>query len=143
MRTIATLGAAPEIVDCYPYAAGGKTYLIGMTREGSLVALESPAYGPAIGQPVDPALASESGTTQTSYTYRYATATSAAAPPVVEPPTSLIGSLDGGVADQVPQYVVDAMLSCSQAGAVTDVDGGSSSGDAPAPSVLPAELCPL
>lgn len=143
MRRVATTGTSDALLDCYPYAANGKTYLVSMTSAGELVALESPAYGPDTGYPTDPALSSSSGSTQTSYTYQYANAAQPSAPPAVSPPTSLIGILDGGAASGSPQFAVDAMLSCQRAGTLSTADGGSASGDEKAPSVLPSELCPL
>lgn len=144
MQKVATTEANAALLDCYPYAAKGKTYLVAMTIAGDLVALESPASGPATDYPTNPALSSSSGSTQTSYTYRYANAdtpTVAAEPP---PSTNLVSALNGGVATTTTHaYVLDAATPCGVAGTVGTVSGGAAADDAPAPSITLSELCPL
>jgi hypothetical protein len=144
MQRVATTGTSAALLDCYPYAVNGKTYLVAMTSAGALVALESPAYGPGTDTPTDPALSSSSGSTQTSYTYRYANPDAPALAAAVAPASTLVSTLDGGgVGTTAPAYIVDAAVGCASPAAVSEVDGGSASDDSPEPSLLLSELCPL
>ena len=144
MQKVSTTGTPAALLDCYPYAVNGKTYLVAMTSAGALVALESPAYGPGTDTPTDPALSSSSGSTQTSYTYRYANPDAPTVAAAIAPASTLVSTLDGGgVGTTAPAYIVDAAVGCANPAAVSEVDGGSASDDSPEPSLLLSELCPL
>lgn len=144
MRRVSSTAPAASVLDCYPYAANGRTALIALTDSGALVSLESPAYGDETPPATNPALASTSGSTQTNYIYQYANpdAPSVAAEP--PPTTNLVAALNGGVAATTKHsYVLDAATPCGVAGTVGTVSGGAAADDAPAPSITLSELCPL
>lgn len=144
MRRVSTTVPAAAVLDCYPYSANGKTYLVALSSAGGLIALESPAYGTTTDYPINPALSSSSGSTQTSYTYRYANADTPTVAADAAPTSTLVSTLDGGsVGTTAPAYIVDAEAGCAAEAAVDEVDGGSAADNAPEPSLLISELCPL
>lgn len=144
MRKVSSTASVSSILDCYPYSVNGRTVLVSMNANGELVSLGSPAYGDETPQPTNPALASTSGSTQTSYTYQYANPETPSVAAETPPTTTLVSSLNGGeVGTTTPPYIVDAMTACAVAGTVEDVDGGGASDDTPEPSLLLSELCPL
>lgn len=144
MRMIACVQPTSAMLDCYQYSADGKSFLIALSPSGSLVAFESPAYGPAAPKPEDASLSSASGSVQTHYTYAYANSdTPSVSPPPVTPPTFfsvLSGVPASGVA---PTYYVDAMNPCAGSGKLTAFDGGSAPPSISTPTVPASGLCQL
>jgi hypothetical protein len=145
MRKVACVGATPALLDCYPYEANGKTYLISLTAAGQLVAFESPAYGVETARPAEPSLAATGSQVATSYTYRYATSSTPAGQPEPPPPVETLDSLDGGNSALLvaPLYVADAMNLCSGSGKLAEIDGGSAADSFVTPTVPATSLCSL
>lgn len=144
MRKVSSTASVSTILDCYPYVVDGRTVLVAMNANGELVSLGSPAYGDDTPPATDPALASASGSTQTSYTYQYANPDVPSVAARTPPTTTLVSALNGGeVGTTAPPYIVDAMSACAVEGTVEDVDGGSASDDSPESSLMLSELCPL
>lgn len=130
MRRVACVEPADGVLDCYPVEFAGRTYLLALKSDGSVAALESPAYGPETSLPAEPNLSVASGQRGFSYTLRYVDGAFGAitdSPPPAPPVTgTYVVVLDGGV-PSTPSwpYFVDANDACEGAGKVTDIDGGS------------------
>lgn len=141
MRLVATTSASSAILDCYPYAVDGSTYLVAMTSTGELVALASPAYGPTTAEPATAALSSTSGSVQSSYTFDYANAEAPEFTGPTPPPVTLLPSLNGGLSGGSRPYYVDANLLCSGGGKQDVFDGGTASDDTPEPTIPLSAMC--
>lgn len=145
MRPVAAVGPRTEILDVYPFEYGGKTFLVGMTASGSLIALESPAYGAEPAAPQEPVVAVSPGQVAVTYTSRFESEAGSSEPPVPETPGPVEGAytslLDGGpqVVPQQPRYV-DAQQQCD-GGTLDAFDGGSAATAVFPPSVEVDDLC--
>lgn len=147
MRKVAVAGGLPDIIDCFPYEVDGKSALIAMLPDGSLVARQSPAYGWQARVPLDPSL-SGLGVVVSGYTHRFAEGgVDSFVSPQPDAPT------EPGLADACPQsanggyaataawaYFVDA-ASCDPAGSDDVVDGGSASMEPSCWSPATAAFC--
>ena len=141
MLPVRFASAQPELLDIYPYESSGKTYLVGLTSQGHLVSLESPASGED-SVPVEPSLTVSAGEVAASYTYRYVDGAYGAVqdvPPGPPPGSGLLNTLNGS-ADAV--YLVDAENLCEE-NDVSAFDGGTAPTSRVPPSVPPSGLCEL
>lgn len=144
MRKVSSTTTAASILDCYPYVVDGRTVLVAMNADGELVSLGSPAYGDETPPATNPGLSSTAGSTQTSYTYRYANAEVPSVAAESAPSATIASAIDGGdIATTTPPYIVDAMSECAATGTVDEINGGSAADDSPEPAILLTELCPL
>lgn len=142
MRHVAFVEQAGVVLDCYPYVFEGRLFLVALQADGSLVALESPAYGQEMPSPQEPALTAGQGLVASSYTTQYAESGTATPPP---PPAAgvLISTLTGGSAStQSWQYSLNANALCAGDNKEDAFSGGNAS-TANVPAALsPDELCP-
>ena len=140
MLPVRFLGQPGELLDVYPYEAGGKTYIVGLNHAGKLIALESPAYGESPAA-TETSLDVQQGEVRTSYTMRYVDGSFGAV--IDTPPASGDGpatnTLDG---NPDHGFYVDAALACDAAAYTTFDAGNASTGDLP-PTVQLDRLCDL
>jgi|APGre2960657373_1045057.scaffolds.fasta_scaffold11176_3 hypothetical protein len=146
MRPVAAIGPQQPLLDIYPFGHGGKTYVVGLTASGDLVALESPAYGDELATPQEPLLTVSASQVSVSYTHRFLSGpeTGAAADTPVTPPESslFITSLDGGVSGTVSwPYFANAENLCSGAGKESTFSGGTSATTVYPQILQPAQMC--
>lgn len=130
-----------QLVDIYPYEKNGRTFIIGLTVEGYLVSMHSPAEGEDA-VPIEPDLSVVGGEVRTSYTYRYVDGTYGDVedfPPGPPPGSPLISTLDGSA---TPAYLVDAETKCGDDD-VSSFDGGRAATSRVPPTVPPSGLCEL
>jgi hypothetical protein len=121
MQEVRFVGDAPRLLDVYPYSHEGKTFLVGLAEDGSLVAMESPAVG-LPGVPSEPDISANAGEVKTSYTMRYLDGGSTGATdPGEELPIELAtNTLDG---NPTHEYYVDVENLC-EGDKETEFDGG-------------------
>lgn len=139
MLPVKFVESPPPLVDVYPYESNGVTKLIGLSADGEIVELASPAYGESVAA-VEPQLGVLAGQIQTSYTRRYLDGSFGdQIDPTPVPPegSPLTNVLDGNPASA---YVVDAESQCSP-DSIEEVDGGSSGTAVYRPVVAISSLC--
>jgi hypothetical protein len=140
MLPVRFVEGASDILDSYPYTYGGKSYLVSLLADGTLVALESPAYGaPATATP--PTLNSAAGVVRTSYALDYIDGDSGDAPPPPPPPPPPLvftGVIDG---NGPWEFALDANEVCAGTGKLDEVDGGSATTATFPPAVPLSALC--
>ena len=131
MRRVEVVGGAPVMLDCFPYERGGKTWLIVQQPSGGIVSLESPAYGWAASDAMEPSLATQAAITSTSYTYRYVTGSED--PSSFPPPSQDTGisqcpdAMDGGLAPTASWTFVADATQCNATQPWDQLEGGSAS----------------
>jgi hypothetical protein len=110
MLPVLFVETAPALVDVYPYAHEGKTFMVGLSDTGELLALESPAAGES-SAPSEPDLTANANEVRTSYTMRYLEGGSSGATDIQPelPPELATNVLDGNTAHE---YYVDAESLC-------------------------------
>lgn len=142
MQPVAFVQQAGVVLDCYPYVFEGRTFLVALTADGSLVALESPAYGHPLASPQEPVLAADQGLVSSSYTTQYIeSGTLLPEPP--PPGPALFGLLEGGSAvTQAWQYSLNANQLCAGEGKEDTFTGGNASTYSVPPSLSPSDMCP-
>lgn len=131
MRKVATVQRTSSLLDCFPLEVNGKPALVGMKFDGTLLVMDSPAYGWMSRGPYEPTLSAPQAVTSTSYTWRY---TDGSVDDYVPPPPdldvgggsdgALAGSLDGGAAITSHTVFVDPSNTCDANGELV-VDGGT------------------
>lgn len=140
MRKVASTVASLPILECYPYVSKKGAMLIAMAPDGALVALPSPARGPATPPAAEPTLSRPGAKVTVSYTYRYVEGATDSAPPPPPPPGGCSSTLDGGDAyTSSHAYTLDAE-SCSKPTALS-ADGGTAASTAPCDSDALPVLC--
>lgn len=141
MQVVATTSQPAAILDCYPYAVNGQTYLVAMTGTGALVSLASPAYGPEPVPPSHPSLSCAGNTVASAYTYEYCSnGEQSYIPPAPEPSAYLL-SLDGGDVDDTQAYTVNANFLCAGTNKQDTFDGGAVNDDNPPPTIPLSSMC--
>lgn len=141
MRPVAFVQPAGAVLDCYPYAFEGRTMLVALQSDGTLVALDSPAYGAAVQQPQVPTISAGQGLVASSYTTQYVesgTLETASAPEA----DGWISVLRGGAADTTEwPYELNANTPCSEAGLPDRLVGGHAATSSVPPSLSTEQLC--
>lgn len=161
---------APAILDAYPYEMNNQSTLVVLAADGSLVALDSPAYGSAT-QPAEPAIVVTGSGIGTAYTLRHIDIASGgvsdpppppppAPPPPIDPevpepppepppppPTPVPGGTDVYVTalngSDAPAFYVDAINHCFGANKEDEFDGGDAGTSQIPLSLKQSELCQL
>lgn len=161
MRSVQFVTTPTGFLDCFSATRGGREYMVTLADDGSLLVLESPAYG-ATQVPVEPSLTVSGSTVSSSYTFRYLDGTlngSSAdpsppplppppppTPPTPEPPTpppvGLVSWIDGGSSTSAQEYSLNAM---SAYGTATELSltGGTAGMGSFVPTLLITQLQPL
>lgn len=161
---------APSILDAYPYERNNQSTLVVLAADGSLIALESPAYGSTL-PPNEPAIVVQGSAVGTAYTLRYLDAAAgdisdpsppappSPPPPVIpeipdpppEPPAPPPPPVPGGTdvyvttlsGSPTPDFYMDGMNLCAGANKEDEFDGGlASTTDIPL-SLKESELCDI
>lgn len=161
---------APVILDAYPYETNNQSTLVVLAADGSLVALDSPAYGVAA-PPGEPAIVVTGSAIGTAYTLRHIDLASGdasdpepPAPPAPPPPfdpespvppqepplppaVPVPGTNDFYVTvlsgSPTPAFLVDCNNICAGATKEDEFDGGSAGTAAIPLSLKQSELCAL
>ena len=142
MMPVAFVQQAGALLDCYPYVFEGRTFLVSLRSDGSLVALESPAYGQPLASPQEPLLSAGTGLVAASYTTQYVESGSLAPDPP-QPASVLFGLLEGGSATtQAWTYSLNANQLCAGEGKEDTFTAGNASTNSVPPSLSPSDMCP-
>jgi hypothetical protein len=145
MRKVSAVGAREDILDCYPYDHDGYTTLVAMAADGSLVAMDRPAYGAEPSTPFEPKMETAGAIVSSSYTQRYVEGDydDVGKETSVQPPAeaSCASALDGGSAfTSLWANSLDAQT-CEAIPGESGFSGGSATVSAECGDVVPAGLC--
>ena len=146
MQSVQFVATPTGFLDCFSATRGGNEYMVTLADDGSLLVLESPAYG-ATQAPVEPSLTVSGSTVSSSYTFRYldgtlnGSSTDPTTPPT-PPPVGLVSWIDGGSSTSAPEYSLNAM---SAYGTATELSltGGTAGMGSFVPTLLITQLQPL
>jgi hypothetical protein len=135
-------GSSAGLVDCHPYSRDGQSWLLCLRDDGTLVALQGPAYGPEPERPIEPQLEAEDAV-GSSYTMRYVVDVDEPPPdPPTPDPTQLYSTLRGGRATTSSwSFAVNANALCEGSGKLSAFRSGSAGSSVYPPSVAGSELC--
>lgn len=144
MRPVAFVQDSGAVLDCYPYSFDGRTFLVSLLADGSLVALESPAYGPELDHAAEPQLATSEVPMAASYTTRYIAGSADTDTPITpSPEANGFGLLYGGSATTTAwTYSLNANSLCSGQGKVSAFSCGNAATVTVPPSLTASNMCP-
>ena len=145
MRKIAAVGVVADILDCYPYDHNGYTTLVAMAADGSLVAMDRPAYGAEPSTPVEPKMETAGAIVSSSYTQRYVEgdydSVGVGSSSQSQPEALCASAIDGGSAfTALWEKSLDAKT-CQAIPGDSGFSGGSATVSAECGDVVPTGLC--
>lgn len=143
MRKVAAVGVSADILDCYPYDHNGYTTLVAMAADGTLIAMDRPAYGAEPSTPFEPKMETTGAIVSSSYTQRYVEGDYDPIGTDVANPTEALcaSAIDGGTAfTALWEKSLDAQT-CQAIPGDSGFSGGSATASAECGDELPPGLC--